>query len=225
VRVRWDFPRTHADAIAAIWQEECRARPRLFDGRVLLQHSAAIAGGVMQATYFETGYKPFLSWLRLGCPGEDAGTARVRNGFAMAALRAADGAFLLGRMAAHTANGGQVYFASGTPDLGDVRADGTLDLAGSVLRELSEETGLNADEGRVTEGWTAVMDGHRVALMRPVTVDLPAAGARLLMLSRIAAQPQPELDDIVIIRDASEVAAHATSMPRFMQCYLAHMLG
>jgi hypothetical protein len=34
----------------------------------------------------------------------------------MAALRGADGAFLLGEMAPHTTNGGQIYFLAGTPD-------------------------------------------------------------------------------------------------------------
>ncbi len=63
----------------------------------------------------------------------------------MAALRSADGAFLLGEMAPHTANAGQIYFAAGTPDLSDV-FDGRVDLTASVKRELREETGMAADE-------------------------------------------------------------------------------
>jgi hypothetical protein len=45
----------------------------------------------------------------------------------MAALRGADGAFLLGEMAPHTTNGGQIYFLAGTPDPSDV-FDGKVDL-------------------------------------------------------------------------------------------------
>jgi 8-oxo-dGTP pyrophosphatase MutT (NUDIX family) len=124
-------------------------------------------------------------------------------------------------MGAHTANPGKVYFAAGTPDREDARPDGTLDLAGSVTRELCEETGLELDEIAVEESWTAVILPGRIAFMRPVSVPLPAAEARALMLSRMATQAEPELSDIVIVRDAGD--ADRFDMPPFMRPYLDHI--
>ena len=52
-----------------------------------------------------------LAWRDFGFPD-----ANIANGFSMAALLSADGAFDLGEMAPHTANAGAIYFPSGTPD-------------------------------------------------------------------------------------------------------------
>jgi len=141
----------------------------------------------------------------------------------MAALRAADGAFLCGRMGEHTANPGKVYFAAGTPDREDLRPDGSLDLAGSVTRELCEETGLTTGEVVVGEGWAAVILTGRIAFMRPVSVPLDAEAARALMLGRMLEQDEPELSDIVIIRSLADCDRY--DMPPFMRLYLAHIYG
>lgn len=214
----WAFARERADEIAAHWAAISAGKPAMFNGRVMLQHRAAIEGGVFHAGYFEADYAAFLSWRDFGLP-----PPAIRNGFAMAALRAADGAFLLGRMGDHTANPGKVYFAAGTPDREDARPDGTLDLAGSVTRELCEETGLTLDEISVEERWTAVIVPGRVAFMRPVGIDLPADEAREMMLARIARQDEPELSDIVIVRNLADCAAY--DMPPFMMPYLVHIFG
>lgn len=210
----WVFAREMAADIEAVWAREKAAKPRLFNGRVLIQHRGAVEGRVFRAGYCETDYKPFLAWHRLGYPGQP-----IRNGFAMAALRAADGAFLLGEMAAHTTNAGKIYFAAGTPDLSDVK-DGVVDLAGSVTRELCEETGLTLADIRVGEGWTMVLMPMRVAFMRPVLIDLPAKEARALMLARMAASDEDELADIHIVRGPADL--DEARMPPFQVAYLRH---
>jgi 8-oxo-dGTP pyrophosphatase MutT (NUDIX family) len=214
----WAFARDNEAQIAAHWARISAGKPAMFNGRILLQHRAAIINDVFQARYFETDYAAFMTWRDAGHPGP-----ALRNGFAMGALRAADGAFLCGRMSGHTANGGMVYFAAGTPDRSDVRADGTVDLAGSVLRELAEETGLTEAEVRVGEGWHAVFSPGRVAFMRPLTINLPAEEARSLMLSRMAGLAEQELDDIVILRSAADCDRH--KMALFMKPYLSHIFA
>lgn len=212
----WAFRRERAEEIASHWAQISAGKPAMFDGRVMLQHRATMENGIFRAGYFETDYSAFMSWRDFGHPGPV-----VRNGFAMAALRASDGAFLCGVMGNHTANPGKVYFAAGTPDRSDARPDGTLDLAGSVTRELEEETGLTGREIIVRDSWTAVVMQGRIAFMRPVLVALPAEKARALMLSRMATQDEPELADIAIVRGPDD--ASRLDMPPFMRPYLDHI--
>ena len=211
----WPFAQGRAADIEAHWRGLKARKPGLFDGRVLLQREGGLdTDGVYRGRWFEAAYSAFLAWRDLGFP--DPG---VRNGFAMAALRAADGAFLLGRMAAGTESAGRAYFPCGTPDPSDVTPDGRLDLAGSALRELAEETGIAPQELIVGEGWTAVFEGARIACMRDVRLPLPAKEARALILERIAGQPEPELDDIVVVRSMDDV--DPGRMPLFMRIFLA----
>ena len=71
------------------------------------------------------------------------------------------GAFLLGEMAPHTENGGQIYFPAGTPDPSDV-FDSKVDLEASACRELHEETGVKAEEAIIGATWTIVFAGSRI---------------------------------------------------------------
>ena len=211
----WRFSQDYAAQIEKVWASESAGKPEMFNGRVLIQHRGQVEGRIFRAGYSETDYKSFLAWHRLGNP-----PPQVRNGFAMAALRSADGAYLLGEMGPHTANAGKIYFAAGTPDLNDV-VDGRVDLAGSVMRELAEETGLTSKDVSVEENWTAVLGASRVAFMRPVVVALPAVEARAEMLRRMALLDEQELADIHIIRGLDDLDERR--MPLFQIAYLRHV--
>lgn len=217
-QVEWPFARERRAEIDTHWQAFLAAKPQSFNGQVFLQHRWAVEGGTYCGRYLQTDYASFLAWRDFGFPGQP-----MRNGFAMAALQARDGAFLLGQMGEGTANPGKVYFAAGTPDPEDRLPDGRIDLAASVLREMEEETGLRPDEVSVGAHWTAVMAGSRAAFMRPVQIDLPAAEARRLMLARMPGLAHPELSDIVICRSPADI--DEATMPPFQQAYLRHAFG
>ena len=95
----------------------------------------------LKGVYFETDYADFLAWTDFGHPGEP-----VDNCFSMAALRSDDGAFLLGEMAHHTYNAGQIYFPAGNAGSQTTCSTASVDLEASARRELLEETGLLAAE-------------------------------------------------------------------------------
>ena len=213
----WRFASDEAPRIDARW-EELRARnPGLFDGRVLLARDLAIDDDVLGGTSFETGYKPFLCWREFGYPGEP-----VKNLFAMPALRGSDGAFLLGRMGAATANAGRLYFPAGTPEPVDVGEDGFVDYEGSILRELEEETGIAPDEVTLDTRWTLVFAGPLVACMRMATSPLSAAALVERVAGFVASQAEPELDGLVAV--AGPLDFDEAQMPPFMLHYLAEAL-
>src|SRR6266702_7958907 len=145
--VAWPFAEERRAEIAAHFAERQRERPKIWNGQILLGCDPVFSDGHLAATYFETDFASFLAWRDWGFPD-----AAVFNGFGMGALRTSDGAFVMGEMAQHTSTAGRIYFPSGTPDLDDVR-DGMLDIPGSVMREVEEETGLTPAEYRAGAHW------------------------------------------------------------------------
>jgi len=143
----------------------------------------------------------------------------VRNCFGQAALRAADGAFVLGVMSSHTLNAGRIYFPSGTPDPKDIVGD-DVDLDGSVLRELTEETGLTLADVSLDPGWHAVLAGPRLAMLKPVRSPLTAEELRARILAHMAAEAHPELADVRIVRGPDDLYE---MMPEFIHDYLLEM--
>jgi 8-oxo-dGTP pyrophosphatase MutT (NUDIX family) len=210
----WPFAQARRAEIEAHFAGLKRERPGLWNGRVLLLHEFAIADSVLRGAYFETDFASFIAWRDWGWPD-----GAIRNCFGQAALQAADGAYLLGVMAGHTLNAGRIYFPSGTPDPTDVNGS-EVDLAGSVLRELEEETGLTAADVQVAAGWHAVIAGPRLAMLKTLRSPLPAAELRARILARLAAEPQAELADIRIARGPADFDP---MMPAFITDFLTHM--
>jgi 8-oxo-dGTP pyrophosphatase MutT (NUDIX family) len=212
----WDFAEERRSEIVAHFADLQRARPALWNGRVLLLHQWSLADGVFRGAYLETDFASFIAWRDWDFPDPT-----VRNSFSMGALQAADGTFLLGVMGAHTANAGKIYFPCGTPDPSDIVAD-EVDLDGSVRRELAEETGLNAATLNLEPGWTTVFAGPRIAQIKVLRSDETAAALRARIMDHLRQEPQPELADIRIVRGPADLDP---MMPAFVVAFLRHRWG
>lgn len=207
----WPFAEERRDEIAAHFAEKQRERPKIWNGRVLIGRDAVFADGHLAATYFETDFASFLAWRDWGFPDK-----AVFNGFGMGALRASDGAFIMGEMAQHTANCGRIYFPSGTPDLDDVRGD-ALDIPGSVVRELEEETGLTAADFSAEPDWHCVVTGPSIAMIQVLNLNMPGDAARARIEANLAREAEPELSAIHLVRAMSDIRP---SMPRFVTAFV-----
>src|ERR1700744_6592837 len=180
----WSWPwataeRARIDAHFMMRQAE---KPGIWNGRVLLTRKVGFSGDRLSSSYFETDFASFLAWRDWGYPDRT-----VFNGFGMGALRASDGAFVLGEMSARTANAGQVYFPGGTPDPDDV-ADGRLDIDSNISRELKEETGLTPADYRPAPHWDCVVVDALVAIIRILDVDMPGDAWRARIEVTLARQ-------------------------------------
>jgi 8-oxo-dGTP pyrophosphatase MutT (NUDIX family) len=210
----WPFAQERRTEIDEHFAGLRRSKPELWNGRVLLMKHAAIGDGVLRGTYFETGFADFMAWRDWGFPD-----SAVRNCFSMGALRGSDGGYLLGVMSASTANAGRIYFPAGTPEPADV-VGGTVDLLGNMLRELQEETGLDPAEFSIAPDWIALDRGPRLALMKAIQADRPAEALREEVLRHLAAEAQPELADVRIVRSPDDFDP---AMPDFVTAYLSYV--
>ncbi len=214
----WRFAQERADEIEAHWQKRRARNPHLYNGRVLLMHRTGLeedCGSVLEGTCFEAEYKAFVAWRDFGFPGE------TLNVFAMAALRSADGAFLLGEMGRNTASAGKIYFPAGTPEPSDLK-DGLIDFEGSARRELKEETGIDESELTFAPGWSVVFDGGYVACMKTMRSPLTAAELVARTDQFLAREKNPELARLKPVFSVADFDAER--MPAFMRAYLQHAL-
>ncbi|MFO1103081.1 MAG: NUDIX hydrolase [Methylocystis sp.] len=219
----WSFAEERSAMIERHWEERRRANPALYDGLVLLACRASRetdedGARILRMSLFKTRFSRFLAWRDLGWPDKS-----IYNCFSMPAVRARDGAYLLGEMGPSHSYAGQLYFPCGTPDPSDIVADGRVDLAGSLARELAEETGLDAAEARAAATWTVVFDRQIVACVKRLDFDAPSQALADKVKAFLATEREPELADAHMI--SSPKALSDARLPAFMSVYLMRALG
>ena len=212
----WAFADNRRAEIDAHFEKLKSDKPGLWNGRVLLMHRYTIEGTALRGAFLETDYASFVAWQDWGRP--DVG---IYDCFGAAAIQSADGAYLVGVMGAHTYNAGDIYFPCGTPDLDDI-AGGKVDFDASVLRELNEETGLQAADFAPHAAWTLAIDDELIAAIKVFRSPLAAEPLRARILETMARQKQPELADILIVRSTADFHPN---MRRFVRAFLAHRFG
>ena len=207
----WPFAAERRGEIDEHFAGKQCAKPELWNGRVLLGRNTVRRDGHLGADYFETDFASFLAWRDWGFPDAD-----VFNGFGMGAVKSSDGAFLLGEMAGYTSNSGRIYFPAGTPDPGDVR-DGVLDIAGSIRREIAEETGLGAADYTMDTHWSCVFAGPSIAMIRILRIDMTGEALKARVEAYLAREKKPELCAVHLVRSRSDLVP---VMPRFVSAFL-----
>jgi 8-oxo-dGTP pyrophosphatase MutT (NUDIX family) len=209
---QWPFAAERRGEIDRYFADLQHERAGVWNGRVLLMHRHAVRDRKLHGACFETDYASLCAWRDWQLPDRS-----VCNFFVAPALRAADGAYLVGEMASDTAAAGLLYFPCGTPEPDDIDAGGVFDLAGNLRRELLEETGLEMGDLDSEPGWTLVRDRGYVALLKRLTARQNADALRARIMRHIASEERPELVDMHILRGPDDFNGR---MPPFVTLFL-----
>ncbi len=215
---RWTYAEEHRAEIDAHWARRAAENPRFFNGRIHLLAEERSGAGSLEGELLVTDFKSYLYW-------RDAGFAdrSVRDAFGSALIRSADGHVLLGRQRDGNINAGLVYLPGGFIDGRDVGPDGLVDLAGSVLREVAEETGLAADDVTVQPGYWVTRTGHLVSIAVEVVSRHSSSELAGRVESYIASDPNSELTGIVMVRRKADI--EGLPMPPFAPLLLEALLN
>ena len=204
----WAFAEEERDRIASHWREISSRNARIWNGEVLICTSFHVEHETLTARFARTDYASFIAWRDWGWPD-----ASVRNCFGAPAVFSADGALVFGVMAPHTLNGGMLYPPSGSLEPRDVRRDGTVDVLGSIVTELLEETGLDAAAAEQGE-LLAIFDGPRLAVVRKLVFPLSFDEIQARFADHVSKEAVPELLRLEAIRGLSQIDSR---MPGFAQ--------
>jgi 8-oxo-dGTP pyrophosphatase MutT (NUDIX family) len=196
----WDYAAHHAAQIETHWHQRHRENPAFFNGVIHVMDAGTVANGWFQASFKRTDFKSFLYWREDGYP-----EAGAYDAFGSALILSREGHVLLGRQRAGNINAGLDYLPSGFIDQRDVAADGTIDIAASIRRELAEETGLTQAEIVEQPGFLIVRVGPLVSMVRTFQSKLGSADLRQQILTRLARDVEPELADIVVITSRADI--------------------
>lgn len=203
VEVRLDpaphpFELANREAIAANWQREKQATPALFDGEVVLLAGLAYRDRRLVGRCHGVRYSTFLYWRRM------RPVPSAEHTYAHAVLVASDNTLVAIRMAAATANAGQVYFAAGSFEPEDFR-DGLADVDGNMMREVMEETGLDISALPRGTGYQALSTQGGTVIFRRYYLPFDADEAAARVRAFVAREAEPEIEGPVIIRNARDL--------------------
>lgn len=201
------------EAARANWVVERQVNPALYDGPMVFQERLSVDNGAIAGEGYIVPYSTFLWWRK---------QPDGRGGFHVFALPvpvSCDGAVIAIRMAAHTANPGQVYCPAGSLDASDL-VDGRCDILGNMVREVREETGLDLETARADPHYHALLHNRRMAIFRCFRFSMTAEE----MLARITAHmehdEEKEIAGAVAIYSADPAAhAYSTAMPPMLDWF------
>lgn len=214
---RWAFADDKSAEINQHWQSRLADNPSFFNGAVMMLTDCRYDDGVLTGSFLRTDFKSFIYWRDSGCP-----SAGVRDSFGSGLVWSADGGLMLVRQSAGQVNTGLTYPPGGFIDARDVTHDGRIDIVGSVIRELGEETGLSPSDLRQDTGFIVTVCGPQISVGVSFQSSLDAIQLRNRVMAYVAAETDPELEDVVVLK--SPELGDGGAFAEFSEVLVQHVL-
>lgn len=215
VEKAWPFAARYEQEIEAHWQAEQAKNKGYFNGTVFALHAGDVRDRGLVGEVVSIEFKQFLYWREIAKTDQS-----IRDCFGSGILISSDGAAMLGRQMPGNINAGKSYFPGGFIDLRDVK-DGAIDITGSVLRELVEETGLAASSLKPRNGHLVTTTGRQVSIGVILQHEQSAAELSKTIVSNIQSQQAAELEDVVFVRSPEDL--RGLDVPDYTQCLVEHL--
>lgn len=199
----FEFPPSWRPAIESHWARRIVELPDIFNGTVHVTTDHRIGERTLSGICRPMAFKDFLYWRDNGRKPEG-----FVDAFGSAVVRSKEGCILLGRASRHTINAGTAYFIGGFIDTRDHSPDGSMDIDGSVERELQEEAGLDAGALIRAPGYVLAEEGRMLSIAIVYRSQEPAETLRARMLQHAKSAAEQEIDDIIIVRNAHGLDGH-----------------
>lgn len=200
----WRYAEQHAAEIDTFWSERGAAQSGLFNGTIYMLETQLLAVGEFRALLKPVEFKSFYYWRARGFP-----EAGIRDSFGSALIRSAEGHVLLGRQRAGNLNAGLSYLPGGFIDPRDVDPTGRIDISASILREATEETGLDATDLAVVPGFLLTRCGHQISIGVEFRSPLDSSALAQKVRAFLGRDADAELSEVDIVRSTADLAGLA----------------
>jgi 8-oxo-dGTP pyrophosphatase MutT (NUDIX family) len=209
----WAYAQTNTEAIDAHWVQAKQRSPKYFNGVVHLVQDIRCEGDRFDASLVRTDFKSYLYWREQGFP-----EAGVLDGFGSALIRSSDGHIILGRQRKGNVNSGLAYPPSGFIDEQDIGANGSIDIVESVVREVTEETGIEAGALIKGEGFHLTRSGAQLSIAVAFRVPISTPELVRFVERKIASSRDSELEAVIPVASRRDIQDLA--MPRYARLLL-----
>jgi 8-oxo-dGTP pyrophosphatase MutT (NUDIX family) len=197
---RWQFADDCRAQISEHWRVRSAENPKFFNGTVFVLIAGVIEGNRFRGQLAQTDFASYLYWRESGFSDP-----AVRDCFGTAVIRAADGGVLLARQREGHINTGLSYLPGGFIDVRDTTEGQVIDVGASILREITEETGLGTSDLAVQPGLLVSCAGPLVSLATVYQSELDAADLARAIDAYIAADADGELEGVEFVQDLSSI--------------------